>query len=408
MKKPRPNLPLKAGDSMDRLYQTLGVSLIIAGVLLNEWVINFLSTEQVTFAEIEKRVFLVTVEIVLVLLGLLVFRYKKVALQNLLLIFCSIFFTFGILEIGLKYVPSNLEKEAPLWIPYEQKMMNARINQIHNARSKLNRYGFNDQEHALRKTPGITRIAVLGDSFIWGAGVEERVIWTNKLARLLKQNGVKSEVLNWGKSGWSTLHEYRFLKSDGIHYDFDLLLVGFGANDPVMDDSQVKSFIYSGGIIDRLLVQPISRYLFPNAMSLSVDLVNGFFNSFFDYGYPQWLNKVYTEENLKKYQALLKDMSEYCRSRNIRLLFVMTPENHHPLLQQRFEKIIPLLKNANIDYLNLYPAIYQELRDFPNRKLWANPADGHPGDRVTDVYARHVYQYLLKQGYLKPSGAIKK
>ena len=393
---------------MNRLYQILGVSLIITGVLLNEWVINFLSKGQVAFAEIEKRVILVTAEIVLVLLGLLVFRYKKAALQNLMIVFCSIFFTFGILEIVLKYVPSNLQKEAPLWIPYKQKMINARINEIHIARSKLNRYGFNDQEHALRKAPGITRIAVLGDSFIWGAGVEEQVIWTNKLARLLNQNGVKSEVLNWGKSGWSTLHEYRFLKSDGIHYDFDLLLVGFGANDPVMDDSQAKSFIYSGGIIDRLFVQPISRYLFPNAMSLSVDLVNGFFNSFFDYGYPKWLNTVYTEENLKKYQVVLKDMSGYCRSRNIRLLFVMTPENHHPLLQQRFEKIIPLLKNANIEYLNLYPAVYQELHNFPNRKLWANPADGHPGDRVTDVYARHVYQYLLKQGYLKPSGAIKK
>lgn len=389
---------------MNRLYQTLGVSLIIAGVVLNEWVIKFLSTEQVKLAEIEKRVFLVTVEIFLVLLGFLIFRYKKVALQNLLLLFCSIFFTFGILEIGLKYVPSNLEHEAPLWIPYEHKMMNSRINQGHQARSKLNRYGFNDQEHSLRKAPGLTRIAVLGDSFIWGAGVEDQVIWTNKLARLLNQNGVKSEILNWGKPGWSTLDEYRFLKSDGTHYDFDLLLVGFVVNDPVMDESNIKRFINTGGIIDRLLVQPISRYLFPNAISLSVDLVNGFFDSFFGYGYINWLNKVYTAENLKQYQALLKDMSEYCHARHTRMLFVMTPENHHPWLQQRFEKIIPLLKNANIDYVNLYPAVYKELHHIPNRKLWANPADGHPGDRVTDVYAQYVYRYLMNQGYFRPSG----
>jgi len=100
----------------------------------------------------------------------------------------------------------------------------------------------------------------------------------------------------------------------------------------------------------------------------------------------------------------LKDMSEYCHARHIQMLFVMTPENHHPWLQQRFEKIIPLLKNAHIDYLNLYPAVYQELHHIPNRKLWANPADGHPGDRVTDVYARHVYRYLMDQRYFRLSG----
>ena len=388
---------------MDRLCRTLGVFLIAAGFLLNEGVIKFFFAEQVKFAEIEKRVFLVAVQIFLVLLGLLIFRYKKVALQNLLLVCCSIFFTLGILEIALKYIPSNLEQEAPLWIPYKQKMMSARINEVHHIRSQQNRYGFNDKEHSLRKVPGMNRIAVLGDSFIWGAGVEDQAIWTNKLASLLTQNGVRSEILNWGKSGWSTLHEFRFLKSDGILYDLDLLLVGFVVNDPVMDDSQSKRFVYPGGIIDRLLIQPVSRYAFSNAISFIVDLFNGFFDTFFGYGYINWLNKVYTKENLEQYQALLKDMSEYCRSRHIRMLFVMTPENHHPSLQQRFEKIVPLLKNADIDYLNLYPAVYEELHHIPNRKLWANPADGHPGDQVTDVYARHVYRYLIDRGYMKPS-----
>ena len=130
----------KADRSMDRLYQILGLSLIISGVLLNEWVIKILSSEQVKFAEIEKRIFLITIEIFLVLLGFLILRYKKVVIQNLLLLVCSVFLTFGILELGLKFVPPNLENEAPLWIPYEQKMANARINEVHGARSKLNRY----------------------------------------------------------------------------------------------------------------------------------------------------------------------------------------------------------------------------------------------------------------------------
>jgi hypothetical protein len=389
------------GPVTDRLCQVLGVVLIIAGFLLNEAVIRFLSQGKVEIAELEKRIFLVAIEITLVVLGALLLRYKKTALQNVLLVICSILLTFGILEIGLRLMPSNLEQEAPIWIPYEQKTANLLINQRHQERSLLNRYGFNDKEHAPRKAPGVARIAVLGDSFIWGVGVEDRVIWTRKLERLLNQSGVKAEILNWGKPGWSTLDQYQFLKSEGAGFDFDLLLVGYVVNDPVMDGSNIKRFIYNGGVIERIIVRPLSRYLFPNAISMSVDLINEFFNTFFDYGYPKWLHRMYQEDNLKQYSTLLKDLAEYCKARHIPMLFVMTPENHHPMLQQRFEQVIPLLKNAGIDYVNLYPAVHQELHHIPNRKLWGNPADGHPGDAVTDVYARFLHRYLLEGNYLR-------
>ena len=389
---------------MGRFYKILGVSLIIAGIALNEWVIKALSPEQVNFAELEKRILLAIAQIILVSLGILVLRYKKAAMQNLLLILGSIFFSFGVLEITLKYIPSNLAQEAPLWIPYEQKMVNIRINQVHQAKARQNRHGFNDQDHPLRQAPGLTRIAVLGDSFIWGVGVEDRVIWTHKLERLLNQGGLKAEILHWGKPGWSTLDQYRFLKSEGIRYDFDLLVIGFVVNDPAMNEMlHIKKFIYDGGIIDRLLVQPISRHLFPNAISLTVDLVNAFFDSFCGYGYMNWLNQIYTPENLQQYQRLLQELSAYCRDHQRRLLFVMTPENHHPWLQQRFEKIIPLLKKANIDYVNLHPAIYDKFHHIPNRQLWANPADGHPGDLLTDAYAQLTHQYLISNNYLPTS-----
>lgn len=380
----------------------LGLLLIASGLLFNEWVIKFLSHGKSHFAEVEKQIFLLSCEAVLIVLGFLIFRYKKTALQNLLLVFCSVFVTFGALEILLQYMPANLAQEAPLWIPYDQKMVNIRINQSHQERSRQNRYGFNDGEHALRKPPGTTRIAVLGDSFVWGVGVRDHVIWTHKLEQRLNRSGIPAEILHWGKPGWSTLDQYHFLKTDGIRHDFDLLLVGFVVNDPVMDGSNIKRFIYDGGIIDRLVIQPVSRHLFPNATSLFVDLTNEFFNTFFDYGYPKWLHKIYQKDNLIHYQELLKELAQYCNARKIRMLFVMTPENHNPALQQRFEQIIPLLKNAGIEYLNLYPAVYRELHKIPNRQLWANPADGHPGEMVTDIYARMVYQYLLDKNHVRP------
>ena len=403
-KSPR-RVHLKTGGPLNRFCGMLGVSLMIAGVVLNEWVIRVLSRGEAHFAEIEKRIFLLLVELALVVLGFLIYRYRKVALQNLLLLIGSIFFTFGILEIALRLLPANLEAEAPVWIPYEQKMINARINQGHQARARLNRHGFNDREHAFGNPPGVKRIAVLGDSFVWGVGVEEQVIWTHKLERLLNQKGMPTEILHWGKPGWSTLDQFRFLKADGIRYAFDLLLVGWVTNDPMMDESlNIKRFIYDGGIIDRIIVQPVSRYLFPNAISLCVDLTNAFFDTFFGYGYANWMEKVYSEDNLNRYQALLKEMARYCQARGIELLFVMTPENHHPAIKSRFDRIAVLLRNAGIPYLDLYPVIHAQLHHIPGRKLWANPADGHPGDAITDLLSRSVYQHLANLRDFQPRG----
>ncbi len=391
---------------MNRFCQALGVLLMAAGVVLNEWVIKYLSHGSIKFAEIQKQIFMVILDIFLIILGYLFFRYKKVILQNLLLVLGSVFFSFCILEFTLDHMKSNLNVEAPLWIPYQQKMLNMHINERHEVNAKQNMYGFNDKNYRFQKPPGVTRIAVLGDSFIWGVGVKDHMIWTHKLEHMLNQNGGRYEIFNWGKPGWSTLDEYQFLKSDGVKYEFDLLIVDFVVNDPVMNDSNIKCFIYSGGIVDRFFVQPVSKYMFPNAISFTVDLVNDAANSFFGYGYENWLKDVYAPENLKHYQELLKDMVAYCNAHHMRVLFVMTPENHNPWLEQYFEQVKPLLKNAGIPYVDLYPEVYKELHNIPNRQLWANPADGHPGDKVTDVYANYMYHYLMAQGYLQPSGGI--
>lgn len=399
-----PEIKTKINSVIDRCSQVLGVLLVTAGIVLNEWVIRFLSRGGIRFAELEKRIILIVFEIFLISLGYLCIRYKRLALQNLFLVLFSIVFTFGLVELGLKFVPADLEEEAPRWIPYEYKLLNARIHESHRQKARLNRYGFNDREFPPRKAPGMIRIAVLGDSVIWGEGVVEEVIWTRKLERFLNAQGIKAEVLSWGKPGWSTLDQYRFLKSEGIKYEFDLLLIGFVVNDPIMDESQPRVFIYEGGIVDRFFVQPLCRYFFPNAISLFVDLLNGFFDQYFGYGYKNWLmRKVYSEENLKRYQLLLDDLGDYFKARKIKALFILTPENHHPFLKESFERVASMLEKAGIPYLNLYPEIHRRFHHLPTRKLWANPGDGHPGDMVTEVYASFVCDYLLSNRYIQRS-----
>lgn len=39
----------------------------------------------------------------------------------------------------------------------------------------------------------------------------------------------------------------------------------------------------------------------------------------------------------------------------------------------------------------------RDLGHINQRKLWANPGDGHPGTLMTDVFAKEVFNYLERE-----------
>ena len=74
----------------------------------------------------------------------------------------------------------------------------------------------------------------------------------------------------------------------------------------------------------------------------------------------------------------------------------MTPENYSDYVGQKFNLLEARLKELQACYLNLFPIVKNKLSKIPFRQLWANPADGHPGDKLTDIYAEYIYKYLLE------------
>jgi len=86
---------------------------------------------------------------------------------------------------------------------------------------KNNSLGFRDEEHSIEKTK--SRVAVLGDSFVWGYDVEANERFTN----LIKNY----EVLNWGVSGYSTDQEYLLYKELAPIYKPDITVVVYHTDD---------------------------------------------------------------------------------------------------------------------------------------------------------------------------------
>jgi lysophospholipase L1-like esterase len=92
---------------------------------------------------------------------------------------------------------------------------------------RINARGLRDRDYPHTKPDGVARILVLGDSLVWGFGVEQGDIFTEVLERSL--DGV--EVINAGVSGFSTDQELIWLEERGFQYEPDLVLVVLTGND---------------------------------------------------------------------------------------------------------------------------------------------------------------------------------
>lgn len=96
----------------------------------------------------------------------------------------------------------------------------------------INSAGLRGPERGFAKPPGVERILVLGDSYVWGYGVGDGDLFTRTLEQTVAASGVGVEVLNAGVSGWGTDQEYLWLREEGLRYSPDLVVLGFFFNDP--------------------------------------------------------------------------------------------------------------------------------------------------------------------------------
>ena len=91
----------------------------------------------------------------------------------------------------------------------------------------------NDREFEYEKPKNVFRILVLGSSTLMGLGVENSELFSKNLEKILNQksNNKKIEVINFSGLAWSILEFYTFLKSEGLKYNPDLVIVSQNAND---------------------------------------------------------------------------------------------------------------------------------------------------------------------------------
>jgi len=120
-----------------------------------------------------------------------------------------------------------------------------------NVPVKINENGFRDGAHTKEKAPGVVRILGLGDSFMFGWGVQADEIFLKRLETRLKGRVDRTvETINAGVPGWGLNQYYLFLKQAGMQLSPDLVVLAYFADDlsgPPQDSIQ-PDMRYAGGL----------------------------------------------------------------------------------------------------------------------------------------------------------------
>ena len=91
----------------------------------------------------------------------------------------------------------------------------------------INDRGFRGPEIAYDRAPQRRRILVLGDSYVWGYGVNDEEVFTERLRQLRPE----VEIVNLGVSGYSTDQELLLYGDEGYKYQADEVILVLTEND---------------------------------------------------------------------------------------------------------------------------------------------------------------------------------
>jgi lysophospholipase L1-like esterase len=94
--------------------------------------------------------------------------------------------------------------------------------------AEVNSEAFRDRETAREKTPGVVRVALLGDSIAFGHGVPVEQGVANQLELAL---GSEYEVLNFGVGGYNTRQTAELYATKARYFDPDVIVLLYVLND---------------------------------------------------------------------------------------------------------------------------------------------------------------------------------
>lgn len=262
------------------------------------------------------------------------------------------------------------------------------------------------------------RIAVIGDSFVWGDGYSNlNDLWWRQLEQELERRGYNDvEVIAAGLCGAPTKTQIEYGKIVVAKYHPDMLIWGYVTNDP--DEGIVNQFAAPEkepfiAAINKIFGKAFPRVTAQLESLRQKKLTSLLANEKAGYEYFEWEKRLLEGKNFSKYQDTVKQMAKFQAESKLPG-FVMTlpiwPNKEH--FGFRHDKVAPLFSRAGmsfVDTLNAFVAQYGNIDlNMDTRHgqagnkgakplAWGiNPVNGHPGVLACHFYAVEAANELEK------------
>lgn len=238
---------------------------------------------------------------------------------------------------------------------------------------RTNSHGMRGPETTLEKPADVYRIALMGDSFAFGWGVEEKESFATLLGEYLNQaggiHGKKVEILNFGVPGYSTFQETALFQNFASKFSPDAVLVFF-----VDNDFGLPFFIRNIGSITN---EMITNNNFSKGASSDDPEVQK--------------RRAELVSLLDANQALIR-LSDSCKSLGIPLLFTINPGKTAPKM---LERLSALKERPEIRHLWLRDLMLDRIKaENIDPKTLTLKKDPHPSPLKHKLLAEFLVQKI--------------
>jgi len=264
---------------------------------------------------------------------------------------------------------------------------------------QLNSKGQRDCEHEYENKEKKIRIVGIGDSYHFGAGIKNiNDLYFMKLASELNEKFDSSfEIINISKGGWNIAKYYQMLTTEGIKYSPDFVILGIVFNDIETPDmysqfTPLKLFFISDRV-EWFLRN--NSYLYYSIESRITRIYDTYFRKT---DYVGLLVSQYNDNSpvFKGFIEYFDKISEFCKSRNIKLITVLLP-----CIAQRDEdmkimnKCVLQIKNKVENKTDIIFDANTIFLGCDYRKYSVSEYDMHPNEAANKEIADSLYPAVL-------------
>jgi len=257
---------------------------------------------------------------------------------------------------------------------------------------RVNELGLRGGPEPIQKPVGTRRILVLGDSYAFGFGVNEREAVGVQLQANLRKDHSDVTVLNMAVPGYQTGQQLALLERDGLRLQPDLVVLIYYANDNVP-----ATFLYDPRLrtcyVDELPL-PLGIKQFMARFALYAMVTKAYTNHLNKAGVLDSRNK----DHLGVTTSRLTQIAHLCRQRNVKLLVAAIPGLTPDLLKEDHidtelhRKILAHLQDETIPTADFRPELIRRLRSRDVRDLFLTD-----GDRIDYHLTGEGYSILASQ-----------